>query len=911
MDLPKKYKRLLWLLGGLIFILIFLNKISDLVVYFIWLKQLGFEQIFWKIKVTEIVLFFGTFIISLVFLGLVIRQLSKGLEDLHFDLGQNVNGMPNHVKISAKVTRWVLYGFIILLSFTYASNISVQWNEWLQMAHSKDFGIKDPVFNLDASFYVFKLPFIETIRGGLVSLSFTALIIVLIFHFAKKGIHFPPDKKWSFNIYFIPEARKQIFFQLGLWLILLASGFYLDRFHLVFKKNSLIDGANYTDVHALLPLYWIMTFGCLMLGILAFLQMRQKKSPRRFIIMALVLMGVNFMGQTLVPNLIQNYQVRPNEFKIEEPYIKKNMDYTRLAYDLEEVEVRQHNAQDSITLTQILNHRDAIKNIRIWDQNLAVETYKQLQEIRLYYEFNNIDLDRYHTSEGYRQVLISVRELSPVLPEKARTWVNQHLQYTHGSGIVMSPTTEKTPEGNPYFYLKDIPPRSDIGLEVKNPAIYYGESKADYKIVNTAISELDYPKGAQNVYTNYSDGRGGIPISNPLLRLLFSWHFNDINILLTNYITKDSKIQFWRDVNTRLSKITPFLTFDDDPYIVLDDGNLFWMHDAYTTAYNFPYSEPYSGRKNYIRNSVKITIDAYHGEVKFYVANPDDPVIKVYRDIFPKLFHDLDEMPGTLKQHIKYPKDLFQIQLEKFSVFHMTDPRVFYNREDLWHRPSETYGGRQIEMEPYYILSKLPGNEKLEYMLISPMTPQNRDNMVSWMVVKSDFPDYGKMIAYELPKESLFLGPAQIEAKINQNTEISRQISLWDQKGSIVIRGNLMVIPIENSFLYVEPVFLFSTTTNIPQLKRIIATTGNKVVMEPTLDDALFALYGQNRLREISSLDSTFNNLPERMVEQLPSPKLKEVRAAWHKMENALQNKDWKKFGEQMDEINQLMKEND
>src|SRR5699024_4953075 len=413
---------------------------------------------------------------------------------------------------------------------------------------------------------------------------------------------------------------------------------------------------------------------------------------------------------------------------------------------------------------------ESIKNVRIWDQDLTVQTYKQLQEIRLYYQFYNIDLDRYHTDKGYRQVLISARELTASLPDKAQTWVNRKLQYTHGFGIVMSPTTQKTEEGSPYFYINDIPPHSNIGLQVTQPSVYYGEMNSGYKLVNTEISELDYPKGNENVYTHYN-GKGGVPIDNFLEQALFSWHFSDINLLLTDYIKDGSKIQFWRSVRTRVRKIAPFLELDDDPYIVLDHGKLYWILDAYTTASQYPYADPYSRNQNYIRNSVKVVVDAYQGTVDFYTANASDPVLQTYKGAFPGVFKPLDEMPGDLKQHVKYPKTLFEIQLQKFSTFHMRDPRTFYNQEDLWERPQESYGGREVRMGSYYLLGMLPDSKKLQYMLISPMTPRNRDNMVSWMVVKSDFPGYGEIINYELPKERLFLGPAQIEAKINQNTE--------------------------------------------------------------------------------------------------------------------------------------------
>ncbi len=898
----KKKKVYLWI-AIIVLLFIVIGGLSGLIVEYLWFGGLGYQNVFWTIRLNEMILFLITFAVVLGYVGVNFRIISKEIRPLYLHLGERPGGAPNVVSIKAKEFKVILYVVAVLMGLFFAFSLSSQWDELLRFVHGTSFGNPDPLFGIDTGFYVFRLPFIETIQNGLAILTFLVTLIIIFYHLATRHVVFS-QPGFGKGMQITPRARKQIFANLGIWLLLLACGYFLDRFHLVFKSNDLIYGADYTDVHVLLPLYWVMAIGCALLALYAFFQSLRYAS-RKFFVGALVLLVVGIVGQAFLPGIVQNFQVDPNEFSLEKPYIKNNIQYTRKAYGLDSVTIRDYNASDSITLQQIKEHKKAIQNIRIWDQKLTVETYKQLQEIRLYYQFYNIDLDRYHTNKGYRQVLISARELDANLPPKAQTWVNSHLQYTHGYGVVMSPTTQKTEEGSPIFYIKDIPPHSDMGLKVDQPAIYYGESKTGYKIVNTEISELDYPKGDNNKYTHYQ-GTGGIAINNWFRRLLFAWHFADVNILLTDYIHKGSKLQFWSSLRNRVHKIAPFLQLDEDPYIVLSKGKLYWIQDAYTTASQYPYSEPYSGQKNYIRNAVKIVIDAYNGSVDFYVANPNDPVIKMYENAFPGVFQPLEKMPGKLKKHVKYPKDLFHIQLQKFSTYHMLDPRVFYNQEDLWESPQETYGSHELQMEPYYLLGTLPGSKKLQYMLISPMTPKNRDNMISWMVVKSDFPEYGKIIDYELPKEHLFLGPAQIEAKINQNTEISRQLSLWDQRGSKVIRGNLMVIPIENSFLYVEPVFLFSTSVNIPQLKRVIATTGSNVVMEPTLDDALTALYGKTRA-SLSSTDSTTVK-PKEILKYIQSPRMDKLKGLWKEMQDALQDKKWRAFGEKMDEINQLLK---
>lgn len=901
----RKKSIIYWQIGIVLFIIIVLTSFSDLIVEYLWLDGLGYSQVFWKIKETQSLLFLGAFLIALGYIGGNIRFITKDIRPLHINLGQRPDGQPSIVHINPKRVKVILYGLAIIMGAIFAFGWSFQWNNFFRFAHAQPFGVTDPIFDIDASFYVFSLPFIESVQDSLSFLVFFVTAIIIIYHLSSGGITL---SKWksNTNLQTVTGAHRQVFTNISIWMFLLAWGFYLDRYHLLYKNNDLIYGANYTDIHVLLPVFWVMGIGCVLLAIYALIQ-NYRYRIKQFIWGAMGLLGIGIVGQIILPGIVQNFTVDPSQFSMEKPYLKNNIHYTRIAYNLDDVVVKDYNATDTVTLDQIMEHQAAIKNIRIWDQNLTVDTYKQLQEIRLYYEFYNIDLDRYHTDEGYRQVLISARELTPTLPPKAQTWVNQRLQYTHGFGIVMSPTTQKTEEGSPVFYIKDIPPRSNIGIQVEEPAIYYGETEGGYKLVNTKISELDYPRGDKNVYTHYK-GEGGVSLDSFLEQLLFAWHFSDFNIMLTNYVREGSKIQFWRAVRTRVQKIAPFLTLDDDPYMVLSEGKLYWIQDAYTTASQYPYAEPYDGRYNYnyIRNSVKVVVDAYQGTVNFYVSNPLDPVVQVYDEIFPEMFQPLSEMPGTLKQHVKYPKELFKIQLEKFSVYHMTDPRVFYNQEDLWERPIETYGGEQIRMQPYYLLGILPDDKKLQYMLISPMTPKNRDNMISWMVVKSDFPDYGQIINYELPKEQLFLGPAQIEAKINQNTTISRQLSLWDQRGSKVIRGNLMVIPVENSFLYVEPVFLFSTSINMPQLKRVIATTGTNVVMEPTLNQAILSLYGKTTLSPASKDDT--DRAAQEIIEKI-APQLEEVKALWQEMQNALQKGNWEQFGKKMEEINGLIEE--
>jgi hypothetical protein len=539
--------------------------------------------------------------------------------------------------------------------------------------------------------------------------------------------------------------------------------------------------------------------------------------------------------------------VQPNELKLETPYLNSYIAFTRQAYNLDKIQETSYPALADLTPEVIARNQDTIQNIRLWDKRPLLQTYQQTQAIRLYYQFYNVDVDRYHLADGYHQVMLSTRELSADLPEKAQTWVNENLKFTHGFGLVMNFVSKSIGGGFPQFLIQNVPPESSYGLNVTQPGIYYGEAMKGARIVDTGVKEFDYPKGNENVYTSYH-GSGGIPLDSLGKRLLFAWTQADINILLTSYLKPESRIQIWRNVQERVAQVAPFLKLDDDPYAVLSGGKLYWIQDAYTTSDRFPYSNPHStdfgNGLNYIRNSVKVVVDMYNGSVAFYIMDPNDPVLAVYQRAFPGVFKDLNQLSPDLKRHLRYPQDLFAIQAAQYQSFHMTDPQVFYNREDLWVPPQEKYDGKLAPMEPYYILMKLPGSDQLEYLLMSPFTPQNRDNMIAWLAARSDFPDYGKMLFYELPKDKLTYGPNQIGAMIDQSTLISQQLTLWDQKGSGVIRGKLVVIPIENSFLYIVPLYLRAEGTNFPQLKRVIAATGDRVVMEPTLDEAMSALFG-------------------------------------------------------------------
>jgi uncharacterized membrane protein (UPF0182 family) len=573
------------------------------------------------------------------------------------------------------------------------------------------------------------------------------------------------------------------------------------------------------------------------------------RTYRLVIVSVALMLGSSFVFGELLPGMFQRFLVKPSELQLEAPYIQRNIALTQEAYNLRHVTVKPFPAEQGLTFQSLEDNRATIDNIRLWDWQPLMDTYAQLQEIRTYYRFLDVDIDRYPIGGSYRQVTLAARELAPsLLSANAQTWVNLHLLFTHGTGVVMSPVTQKSTEGLPNFYLQDIPTVASGGPPVIEPRIYFGEATDGYVIVKGSTPEFDYPKGKDNVYAYY-DGADGISIGGVGWRSLFAWQFDDVNILLSSYITGESRILLHRNIHDRIETIAPFLRLDHDPYVVISDGRLYWMQDAYTTSDWFPYAQPLpNGGLNYIRNSVKIVIDAYNGTVTFYVVDAADPIAATYRRIFPALFRPFDAMPADLQRHIRYPEDLFRIQAQQYRAYHMDSPEVFYNREDLWQFPREPTGldggnTTGARMAPYYMIMRLPGEPRAEFFLMLPMAPSQRENMITWLAARCDPPDYGQLIVYEFPKDKLVYGPFQIEARINQNTDISQQISLWNQMGSRVIRGNLLVVPIENSILYVSPLYLRAEAGRLTELKQVIAAYGDRVVMEDTLPAALSALF--------------------------------------------------------------------
>jgi len=836
------------LVPAAILLVIAVGMVTGYLEKWLWMRQLHYTGVFWTLFSVQWTMFAAAFVFVFLFMWINLREalrhsgaiggrpMRRSIVPHTVAVGQ-FDANPIDFDLSPKLMRSAIVIVSLLVAWFAAAGFLTQWDSFLRFRYGGSFGVADPLFGIDVGFYVFQLPFYQLLQTSVMLLTLVTMIGVGSIYLIQASIRGEVASQRNA----MSHLSVMLFILVAVW----GFGFFLDHYELVYSTMGVVYGAGFTADHVTRIALWTMVaasvVACALLALNVF-----RPRLRMLLAGAGIYIALYALGVLLIPGLFQNFVVVPSELAFETPYLNRYIDFTRKAYDLGTIQETSYPALADLTPAVLARNQDTIENIRLWDARPLLQMYQQTQAIRLYYQFDNVAVDRYQLKDGYHQVMLATRELSPQLPEAAQTWVNEELEFTHGYGLVMNSVSKTVGGGFPQYLLENVPATSTEGLTIAQPAIYYGETQPGYRIVATGTKEFDYPKGNDNVYTSYA-GTGGIPLDSFWRRALFAWTQKDINILLTTYITPQSRIQIWRDVQQRVAKIAPFLSLDSDPYPVLSNGKLYWIQDAYTTSDQFPYADPHQAgtgeNLNYIRNSVKIIVSMYDGTVQFYVMDPKDPILAAYRRAFPGVFQSLDQLSPDLKSHLRYPEDLFAIQSDEYKTFHMTNPQVFYNREDLWVAPQETYAGVQQAMQPYYMLMKLPGSATLEYLLMTPFTPQNRSNMISWMAARCDFPDYGTKLFYELPKEKLTYGPSQIEAMIDQDPTISQQLTLWDQMGSHVLRGKLLVIPIENSFLYIVPIYLQAAGENFPQLKRVIAVTGDKVVMEPTLDEAMANLF--------------------------------------------------------------------
>jgi uncharacterized membrane protein (UPF0182 family) len=886
-----------------------LGTLLGLYADWLWFLSVGYGSVFSTMLLTSVGLGVAAFLVSFGFLyGNVRVARSRALGHVTGKGGRKA-------KAKVPAPRGPAGGILLACCLLFSLMIGLAFSGWdvvLKFLNGASFGTADPVFGMDIGFYMFSLPlYWHAFSFALVVLAagLLAAFITYLAYSARVRSEMEPWEgegspriglpSYSVDMQAVKSrSLPQMSVLFFLLFLVMGSGFWLAQYGILFSTAGVVKGAGYTDLNVGLPFIYLLSILSVVVAFVFLANMRMNRWRLSLEALA-VFAAVAVIGLVAV-GVVQGFVVKPDEFNMERPYLERNIQATLEAYGLGSVEERAFPLEYSLTAADIERNDATISNVRLWDWRPLGKTYQQLQLFRTYYEFPDIDIDRYQFDGTYKQVMLSAREMNTDnLASNARTWVNTHLVFTHGYGIVMNPVDRVTSEGLPEFFVKDIPPKSDY-MNITVPGIYYGQERLDYAVVKTTTEELDYPMGDQNVFASY-EGSGGVSIGDLGSRLAFAAKAGSIELLVSNSLTPESRILLYRNVDERVREIAPFLMYDSDPYIVADEGRLFWIMDGYTASDSYPYSERTPiGRWqeiNYIRNSVKVVVDAYNGNVSFYVIDGSDPVIRTYMGIFPELFRSFSEMPEGLKEHLRYPEGLFIIQKEVYSVYHMRNPNVFYNKEDVWVTPYEILQESKQEMIPYYLVMKLPGEESEEFILLMPFTPRGKDNLVAWMAAKSDFPNYGNITVFAFSKQELAYGPLQIEARIDQDTEISQQFTLWSQSGSSVFRGNTLVIPIENSILYVEPIYLEATEQGtLPELKRVIVAYGNRVTMKPTLGEAISEIFGTQAPQP-----------PPGQPPETPEETLQRITELYQSAQEALTSGDLGLYAQYMGQIGELL----
>ncbi len=834
---PKVARWARWLVIPLVLILLIIifSVLKGIWTDWLWFSSLGFSSVYSTVLVTRVAAFVVAAILILLLLGgniLLARRLGPSA-DIPYLPAEALRNLRRGSILAMVVTA-------LLLAVIFGSVAQGGWETVLKFQQGQAFGIADPIFHKDVGFYLFTLPFQRFVQGWLLGALIVTLLATVAFYALSYGVR-------RLNVAFSRPVKAHISVLVAAILGIYAWRYFMDMYELVYSERGAVFGAGYTDVHAQLIALRLLVAVAIVCAIAVLVNIFRSGIRLPVYAIGIWIAAIIVVG-AIYPAAVQRFQVSPSELARESEYIGYNIEFTREAFALDRIEQQQFPADEVLTREDIDSNPATMENIRLWDNRPLKDVYRQKQALRPYYDFYDIDIDRYTLDGGYREVMLGARELyQENLDAKAKTWVNERLVYTHGYGFALSPVTQVTEEGAPVLLVKDIPPTSSyepFELVAERPEIYYGEKTNDYVIVNSNTPEFDYPMGEQNIYAEY-EGDGGVSLGSFFRRAAYAWQFGDLNILISGEITSDSRILYNRNIQERVSRVAPFLKLDADPYLVsTEGGRLVWVQDAYTWSDKYPYSEPATDGTNYIRNSVKAVIDAYDGSVTLYVVEPDDPVIRTYQRIFPDLFTPGDEMSDEMRAHLRYPQDMFMMQAQTYRRYHMQDVKVFYGKEDLWTIPQEIYRGTSQSLEPYYIIMRLPGEETEEFMLMLPLTPQDRDNTIAWLAGRSDGENYGKLLAYYLPKDKLIFGPMQVENRISQDTSVTADLALWGRGGATVIRGNLLMIPIEDSFLYVEPVFLQGSSGGLPELKSTIVATSERLAMEQTLDEALGSVFG-------------------------------------------------------------------
>jgi uncharacterized membrane protein (UPF0182 family) len=855
---PRKPRRLkIWIVVAAVVLLLALSRILSIYVSSLWFNSIGYSPVYWYVFKLKLALFFGSAILTALLLSMTFLLFQRLFGAYAFEQRTIIlNNQPFQFS-PAKFIRPLGWLIAALVGIVYGFSQKEHWRQFALYWNQPATNVSDPIFGKSLGFYLFSLPLYDLLSSWLMGMTFIILVAALAYSLlGLPQTVLKPSVRWSSG-----AAFRGVCCALALFLLVVSWRTYLSRFPFLWQDHAIFSGVTYTEAHYTVPALLIVSIA---LVIAAIILLVNAFAVRRFSLLLIALalpLAVYIIGVILVPSYIQSFIVKPNEIDRESSYIGHNIEWTRRGFGLDQVELRDFEAETSTAALDLPNNRDSIENIRLWDWRALQDTLRQIQAIRTYYDFPDVDVDRYATGGRTRQMMIAGREINDdKLPSSSRNWINERLIYTHGYGVTMNSAIGFTPEGLPQFVLSNMPVESTAPeIKVTRPEIYYGELTDRYVYVKTKQNEFDYPQGDTNTYTTYQ-GTGGIRIGNRLRRMILAWSIGDLSKLpFSNDVTSDSHVLINRNIRDIVNGVAPFLTYDKDAYIVVsNEGRLFWMLDAFTESDYFPYSTHHDvadNSLNYIRNSVKVVIDAYNGTANFYVFDSQDPIINAYRRVFPNLFQDASQMPADLRAHVRYPETLVRAQGEVYSLYHTQNPKVFFQREDVWSIAQQITvtadNKKQNEpIDPYYVMMQLPGEQKKnEFVLILPFTPASRNNLIGWMAGRSDGENYGKLVAYNFPKSRLIDGPVQIEARIDQNAQLSAMFSLWNQQGSRVIRGHLLVIPMGRSLLFVEPVYLQAERSPMPELRLVVLATQEKLAYGQTFTEAMNSLFGEEAVK--------------------------------------------------------------
>mgnify|MGYP002525538549 FL=1 len=915
----------------IVVILVLLIGCAGFLTNWMWFDSLGYEKVFWTKFLSQLEIGVPVFLAAMLLVRIYLKSLKK-----HYFIEVESHEIPDEKRLN-KISWGMSVVFGLLVGLTAGAST---WMDFRQFANATSFGLKDPLFHLDISFYVFKLAFLTKANNIVLGIVVGVVIITLLYYGILMTVRTPdvferepeepegPETSGENAIPFTRKYRKKPSEKrtldlnnsnmsqllhiasgkltlLGIvFYLMVAMDFLMRQFDLLHVHTGAVYGAGFTDVNVKLWVYRLIMVLSIV-GAVTLCHHMHRKEPKKLVRIPIAIVAVGLLGG-VVSFAVQNLLVSPDEINKESKYLERNISYTRHAYGLDNIKVEEFPAEQNLNRQAIRDNSQTITNIRINDYEPVQDFYNQTQSIRQYYDFNDVDIDRYNIDGEQTQTYLAAREINE--SKISSTWINRHLKYTHGYGAAVSRVDAVTASGQPDIIVKNIPPESEAkDIDITRPEIYFGELTNDYVIVNTNEQEFDYPNGNENSYSTYK-GKAGIKL-NLLNRILFSVREGSMKLLVSSNVNSDSRIIINRNIKDRVEKLMPYLSYEKDPYMTVVNGKLYWIVDAYTTSSYYPYSEPYSGEvgsTNYIRNSVKVVVDAYNGDTTFYVVDQDDPVARTYQKIYPTLFKDVKEMPEGIRKHIRYPNSLLKIQAGVYTKYHMDQVKVFYQDEDLWDVAHQIYGTEEKEMDPSYFIFELPDEKKAEFINMIPFTPKSKQNMTAIMMARNDGNRYGQLLVYKFPKNKTVYGPMQIEAQIDQNTEISKEFSLWNSSGSKYRRGDLFVIPINNSIMYVEPVYLEASNQAIPEMKRVIVAYGDKIAYESTLEDALADLFGEDEnggQSQSASASSGKNNSGKSNTKEL----IQKANEAYENAVNAQKSGNWKKYGDYLDELEKYL----